>query len=43
MFEVERLSDCTVFLRIVIGSKVFTLVSVYAPQSSLDLAEKEKL
>ena len=42
VMEVKRVSDRIIFLRLVIGSKAFTFVSVYAPQSGLNETEKEK-
>ena len=41
VFEVMRISDRIILLRLVIGKAVFTFLSVYAPQSGLPEAVKE--
>jgi len=41
LFEVVRISDRIIVLRLVIGKAIFTFLSVYAPQSGLHEAVKE--
>ena len=42
VFEVVRICDRIILLRLVIGKVVFTLLSVYTPQSGLPEAVKER-
>ena len=41
--DVQRISDRIILLRLGIGKKVFTFVSVYAPQVVLSATVKDKL
>ena len=41
VFEVQRISDRILQLKLVIGSAVFTFLAVYAPQVGLPEVEKE--
>ena len=41
VFEVRRISDRIILVKLVVDQKVVTLLSVYAPQSGLTEAEKE--
>ena len=42
VFEVQRVSDRIILLKLIIGRTVYTLVNVYAPQQGRLAAEKEK-
>ncbi|XP_045174424.2 craniofacial development protein 2-like [Mercenaria mercenaria] len=42
VFDVQRVSDRIILMRLVIGKVVFTFLSVYAPQSGLSETEKER-
>ena len=42
VFEVQRISDRIILLRLIIGGTVFTLISVYAPQQGRPAAEKDR-
>lgn len=42
VFEVQRISDRIILLRLVIGKVVFAFISVYAPQVGRAEAEKER-
>ena len=42
VFDVLRISDRIILIRLVIGKVVFTFLSVYAPQAGLQEAEKDR-
>ena len=42
VYEVQRISDRIILLKLIIGKTVFTLASVYAPQQGRSKAEKER-
>ena len=42
MFEVTRMSDPIIAIRLVIGKKVFAIISIYAPQSNLSESNKDE-
>ena len=42
VFEVVRVSDKIILIRMTIGKTVFVFVSVYAPQANLSEAEKDR-
>ena len=42
VFEVQRPSDCIILLKLIIGSTVYSIVNVYAPQSGRISAVKDR-
>ena len=42
VFEVQRISDRIILLKLIIGKTVFTIISVYAPQQGRPAVEKER-
>ena len=42
MFEVIRVSDRIILIRMVVGSVAFVFVSVYAPQANLSESVKDQ-
>ena len=42
VFDVQRISDRIILIRLVIGKRVFTFLSVYAPQVGLPETEKDR-
>ena len=41
VFEVQRISDRIISVKLIVGQRVVTLLSVYAPQSSLSDIDKD--
>ena len=41
MFDVRRVSDRLTIIKVTVGEVVVTVLSVYAPQTVLNIAEKE--
>ena len=41
VFEVQRVSDRIISVKLIVGQHVVTLLSVYAPQSGLSDADKD--
>ena len=42
VFEVQRISDRIILMKVIIGKAVFTFLSVYAPQVGLPEADKDR-
>ena len=42
VFEVQRISDRIILMRLILGKAVFTFLSVYAPQTGLPDSDKER-
>ena len=42
VFEVQRISDRIILIRLILGKAVFTFLSVYAPQTGLPDSDKER-
>ena len=41
VFEVQRVSDRILLVKLIVGQRVVTLLSVYAPQSGLSDVDKD--